>query len=412
MRLNFSSRWEFRRLMIVLPVFLAVCLEGRSSTLEDGPSLTFVEANAGRVYAQAGAGRFVAIDAETGLVAWNFRDKNLRLFTKPAFALNGLFVAATGSNSHSELLRLDPATGRAEWRASIEGLGGNASPVLCGEEVLVSDYWHGTVFGYNATSGKNDWKTDSLPLLFLFPPAVLDDRAFFLAADKKDPEGKQELVSVSCRDGQPLKSLPVHIDGVSRTPVLFYKDAVVLSGYDKTRGTSLQAIRRSDGMQLWSTPIPDEITRFTPSIQDNLLVAGALSLWVLDLDTGKTIFHEALPTASVPIAVANGLVLLSHGNQAVEARDLPSGKLLRRNRGRETPSVSRLPRLTFAALRTSSTAHTRPNFETLVLKARYFNSHTLPCRVVPCFLIADKVFLDVEPYPGNLFLSVQKHNAD
>jgi len=307
-------------------VLFAVCLEGWPSALEDR-SLTFVEANAGKVYAQAGAGRFVAIDAETGSVLWNFQDENLRLFTKPAFASDGLFVAATGSNSNSELLRLNPATGRVDWRVPIEGLGGNASPVLCGGEVLVSDYWHRTVFAYNAATGKNDWRTESLPLLFLFPPAVSDDSAFFLAADKKEPQSKQELVPVSCSDGQPGKSLSVHIDGVSRTPVLFYGDSVILSGYDKSRGTSLQAIRKSDGVQLWSALIPDEITRFTPSIQNNLLVAGALSLWVLNLDTGKTIFHEALPTASVPVAVTNGSVFFSRGDQIVEARDLPSGKV-------------------------------------------------------------------------------------
>lgn len=330
--------WEFKWLIVALVVVVAAGVEGQHSTFSGDRSLTFVGTSAGRIYAQVGVGRFVAIDAETGLVLWSFEDENLRLFTRPAFASDGLFVAATGSNSTSELLRLDPTTGRAEWRVPIEGLGGNGSPVLCGGDVLVADYWHRTVFAYNVANGKNDWKTESLPLLFLFPPAVLDGNAFFLTADREEPESKQKLVSISCREGQLGKSLAVHIGGVSRTPVLFYKDAVILSGYERSRGTSLQALRISDGTQLWSVLVPDEITRFTPSIQNNLLVAGALSLWVLNLDTGKTIFHEALPTASVPIAVANGSVFFSRGDRTVEARDLPSGKMRWKSRLKGTIS--------------------------------------------------------------------------
>lgn len=164
--------------------------------------------------------------------------------------------------------------------------------------------------------------------MFLYPPAVLDDRALFLVADKSAPESKQSLTSISCGDGRPGKTLPVQIEGVSRTPVLLYKESVVvLSGYDKARGTSLVATRISDGTQLWSTLIPDEIARFAPTIQNNLLVAGAASLWVVDLDTGKVALREALPTPTVPVAAENGLAFSSHGGQTIEARELPSGKL-------------------------------------------------------------------------------------
>jgi outer membrane protein assembly factor BamB len=327
MRSNRPLIWEFSLLIVALVALCAVCRESRSSVSADDKSPAFVEANAGRVYAQAGPGHFLAFDAETGSVLWDFRDENLRQFTRAAFGSEGLFIAATGSNSNSELVRLNPANGKLDWRVPIEGLGGNGAPVLCGSEVLVSDYWHRTVSAYDVATGKNDWKTESLPLLFLFPPAVFDSNALFLVADKNEPETKQQLVSVSCKDGQLGKTLRVQIDGVSRTPVLLYQDTVVLSGYDRARGTSLKAISRTDGAQLWSALIPDEIARFTPSIQSNFLVAGALSLWVLDLDTGKTVFHEALPTASVSVAVGNGLVFLSRGKQTVEAREIPSGKL-------------------------------------------------------------------------------------
>ena len=327
MRSNKPLISESGLLIVALVAFCAVCRESRSLASTDANSPTFVEANAGRVYTQPGPGHYLALDAETGSVIWDFRDENLRLFTRSAFGAEGLFIAATGSNSNSELLRLNPANGQLDWRVPIEGLGGNGSPVLCGSEVLVSDYWHRTVSAFNVATGKNDWKTESLPLLFLFPPAVFDSNAFFLVADKNEPETKQQLVSVSCKDGQLGKALRVQIVGVSRTPVLLYQDMVVLSGYDRAVGTSLKAIRRTDGAEVWSTLIPDEIARFAPSIEKNLLVAGAVSLWVLNLDTGKTIFREALPTASVPVAVASGLVFFSRGNQTVEARELPSGKL-------------------------------------------------------------------------------------
>ena len=138
----------------------------------------------------------------------------------------------------------------------IEGLGGNASPVLCAGEVLEADYWHKTVSAFNVSTGKKDWTTESQPFLFLFPPAVFDDRAFFLVADKNAPESKHLLTSISCEDGQPGKTVPVQVEGVSRTPVLLYKESVVLSGYDKVRGTSLAATRKTDGTQLWSALIP------------------------------------------------------------------------------------------------------------------------------------------------------------
>jgi len=315
------------RLIIVLVILLADLLTSRSVASEKYNSLTFIEVNAGRVYAQAGTGLFVAIDPETGSVLWNFQDKNLHLFTKAVFRSDALFLAATGLRSTSELIRLDLATGKVDWRTPVEGLGGNASPVLCAGEVLESDYWHKTVSAFNVSTGRKDWTTEPQPFLFLYPPAVLDDKALFLVADKSAPESKQSLMSISCRDGQPTKTLPVQIEGVSRTPVLIYKGSVVLSGYDRVRGTSLSAIRTTDGTQLWSALIPDEIARFTPTIENNLLVAGAESLWVVDLDTGKVALHEALPTPTVPVAVENGMTFSSRGAQTIEARELPSGKL-------------------------------------------------------------------------------------
>jgi outer membrane protein assembly factor BamB len=322
-----SLLYKSSRLIFVLVLLVADCLTGRSAVSGNDNSLTFVDANAGKVYAQVEPGHFIAIDGETGSVLWSFRDPNLRLFTKAVFRSDALFVAATGSNSNSELIRLDLATGKADWRALIEGLGGNGSPVLCAGEVLESDYWHKTVSAFNVLTGKKDWTTESQPFLFLFPPAVLDDRALFLVADKNAPESKQLLMSISCRDGRPVKALPVQIEGVSRTPVLLYKESAVLSGYDKIRGTSLAATRMSDGTQIWSALIPDEIARFTPAIQNNLLIAGAASLWVVDLDTGKITFHEALPTPTVPVAAKDGLAFSSRGSQTIEARELPSGKL-------------------------------------------------------------------------------------
>jgi outer membrane protein assembly factor BamB len=322
----FSSK--FGRLIIVFVVLFADSLMGRSMASENHNSLTFINAHAGKVYTQVGTGHFAAIDAETGSVLWNFQDKHLLFFTKVVFGSDALFVAATGTNSTSELIRLDLATGKAGWRMPIEGLGVNASPVLCAGEVLESDYWRKTVSAFNVLTGKKDWTTESQPFLFLFPPAVLDDRALFLVADKRAPENKQLLISISCGDGRPGKPLPVQVEGVSRTPVLLYNESVaILSGYDKTRGTSLAATRISDGTQLWSALIPDEIARFTPEIQNNLLVAGAASLWVVDLDTGKVALREALPTPTVPVAADNGLAFFSRGGQTIEARELPSGKL-------------------------------------------------------------------------------------
>jgi outer membrane protein assembly factor BamB len=326
-----SPKWsnfcKSDRLIIVLVVLLAECLTGRPVVSENDNSLTFIDVTDGKLYTQVGIGNFVAVNAETGSVLWNFHDKNLRLFTKAVFRSDALFVAATSSNSISELIRLDLSTGKIDWRVPIEGLGGNASPVLCAGDVLEPDYWHKTVSAFNVSTGKKDWTTESQPLLFLFPPAVLDDRALFLVADKNAPESKQQIMSVSCGDGRPGKTLPIQIEGVSRTPVILYKDSAVLSGYDRVRGTSLVAVRMSDGTQLWSALVPDEIARFTPTIQDNLLIAGAASLWVVNLDTGKVAMHEELPTPTVPVAAANGLVFSSRGSQTIEARELPSGKL-------------------------------------------------------------------------------------
>jgi outer membrane protein assembly factor BamB len=314
--------------IIVLLVSFAECLAGPSVASESDNSLSFIDVNDGKIYAQVGTGRLAALDLETGSVLWNFQDRQLRFFTKAVFRSDALFVAATGTNAASELIRLDLTTGKVDWRVPIEGLGGNASPVLCEGEVLEPDYWRKTVSAFNVLTGKKDWTTESQPFLFLYPPAILDDKALFLVADKDAPESKQSLMSISCGDGRPGKTLPVKIEGVSRTPVLLYKESlVVLFGYDKVRGTSLAATRISDGTQLWSTVIPDEITRFTPAIQSNFLVAGAVSLWVVNLDTGKVALRAALPTPTVPVVAENGLAFSSHGGQTIQAREFPSGKL-------------------------------------------------------------------------------------
>lgn len=309
-------------------VVITACVEVRYLAGQSGASLAFISADDGKVYAQAGPGHLVAVDGKTGSVLWDFRGENLSVLTMAAFRPDALFVAGEGSDSNSELIRLNLASGKADWRAPIPEPGGNASPVLCGEEVLVPDWSHGSVYAYSAATGRSDWNTRSLPLMYFFPPAVVDSSGFFLAVDKKEPESIQRLVAMSCGDGQPHRTLPVQIEGVSRTPVLRYKDSFILLDYDRWKGTSLKAIRMKDGTQLWSASVPDDdVGRFTPVIQDDLLVDGGLSLWVIDLKTGKIVFSNALPISSVPVAVANGLVFFSRGSQTLEARELPSGRL-------------------------------------------------------------------------------------
>ena len=313
--------------VIAALVVITACVEVRYLAGQSGASFAFISADDGKVYAQAGQGRFVAVDGKTGSVLWDFRSESLSVLTRAAFRPDALFVAGVGSDSNSELIRLNLASGKADWRAPIPEPGGNASPVLCGEEVLVPDWWHGSVYAYNAATGRSDWNTHSLPLMYFFPPAVVDSSGFFLAVDKKEPESIQRLVAMSCGDGQPHSALPVQADGGSRTPVLRWGKSLILSGYDRLIGTSLKAIRIQDGVQLWSASVPDDICRFTPVIQDDLLVAGAESLWVIDLRTGKIVFSDALPMPSVIVAVASDLVFLSHGSRIVEARELPSGRL-------------------------------------------------------------------------------------
>lgn len=329
MNVNFSIVCKAHRLGASLTVLLAVCSMSYAQDSTNANVLTFLEIGEGKLFTQTGEGRFSAIDPGTGSILWSFHDADLGYFTRAVVSSGALFVAATSSSkTSSELIRLDVATGRINWRELFDGLGGNASPVVCGSDVLVGDYWHRTVSAFNIVTGKSDWKTESQPFLFLFPPAVLDGDALFLAANKEEPESKQQLVTVSCGGGILGKSVSVRIGGASRTPVLLYRDTVVISGYEKARGTSLKSLRRTDGVQLWSALIPDELTRFTPSIQGNFLIAGALSLWIVDLDTGSVILHEPRTTGSGPVGVKNGLVFsLSRENRTVEARELPSGKL-------------------------------------------------------------------------------------
>src|SRR5260221_13860008 len=116
-----SLLYKSSRPIMVLVVLVAGCLTGSSVASEKDNSLTFVDANAGKVYTQGGPGRYMAIDAATGSVLWSFWDPNLHLFTKAVFRSDALFVAATGSTSKSELIRLDLATGKADWRTPIEG---------------------------------------------------------------------------------------------------------------------------------------------------------------------------------------------------------------------------------------------------------------------------------------------------
>jgi outer membrane protein assembly factor BamB len=331
------------RLIIAFAVLFANSLAGRSMASKNDNSLTFVDVHAGKVYTQVAAGQFASIDAETGAVLWSFQDKQLLVFTKAVFSSDALYVAATRIDSTSELIRLDLATGKTGWRMPIEGLGGNASPVICGREVLESDYWHKTVTAFDVATGEKAWTTESQPFLFLFPPAVVDDRAFFLVTDQGGSESTQGLLPLSCGDGRQGQPLPVQVEGVSRTPVLLYdKSVAVVSGYNKIRGTSLVAMKINDGTQLWSALIPDEIARFTPAIQKNLLVAGATSVWAVNLDTGKIVLHEGLQTPTVPVAEGDDLVFFSRDGDTIEARELPSGKLRwsTRLKGRITSNIA------------------------------------------------------------------------
>jgi outer membrane protein assembly factor BamB len=340
-----SNSLVLRRLLcwgIALVGFICGRMGVASASGQNENPWAFLVADKGRVYTQTRPGRFVAVDAKTGVELWSFESEDLHSFTKPVIRSDALFVAATTSSSGSDLIRLDVATGKTDWRVPFVELGGNAFPVVCDTVVMMPDYWHRTVSAFDVRTGRTEWKTDAFSFLLLFPPAVQDENAIFLAADKKEPEARERLMTISCKDGQPGRTLPVQIGGASRTPVLLYRDSVVLSGYDVSRGTSLKALRISDGTVLWSTLVPDEITRFSPSIAHNLLIAGALSLWAIDLETGTTALHKALPTASVPVTVAGDLVFLSSGDQTVEARQLPSGRLRwkRRLKGKISSNIA------------------------------------------------------------------------
>jgi outer membrane protein assembly factor BamB len=120
-------------------VVITACVDVRYLAGQGGASFAFISADDGKVYAQVGPGRLEAVDGQTASVLWDFRSENLSVFTTAAFRPDALFVVGVGSDSNSELIRLNLASGKAHWRAPIPRPEGDSSPVLCGEEVLVPD---------------------------------------------------------------------------------------------------------------------------------------------------------------------------------------------------------------------------------------------------------------------------------
>jgi outer membrane protein assembly factor BamB len=276
----------------------------------------FMEVHDGRLYTQTHEGKYLALSLSAHRIVWRISEPRVKVFSKPAFVDDWLVLVAD-ENSESEVLGL--RDGEVRWRTPTGAapMIKHSSPVACGEDVLVGDWWHSEVSALSVSSGRTKWRRGGTSdNRYFHPPAIRGSSAFYLSY--RDPE-TTEIDEVSCQTGELLNAITV--DGNWST-ILLNNDAALLMRATDHTGTELASFDLRRRTMSWRFHIRD-LVRSSPKLVGGNLVLAEENLIVIALDTGRILFRA--PMSYYPgVAVVGDTLFHQSGDQALSAIDLKS----------------------------------------------------------------------------------------
>jgi len=309
-------------------------------------------------------GRLIAMDRATGQRLWALgitagqHHGDINALTGGLGLGGGLLLMGT---SEGEVIALDAATGKPDWRSRLSSE--ILSPPVYSDGVVVVHVNDGRIFGLNAASGKRLWvyesSVPSLTLRGTSTPLIADGRVFVGLANGKMvalslregqviwettvaiPAGRSELERVVDIDGAPVISKGVifaaayHGRVVAMSAVsgriLWSRDISAYHGlvvtpdqvYVSDDRNQLWALDRRSGAVLWkqSSLAGHIITRTTVYHKMPMLADDAGDVYWLSWQDGHIIAHKKFGKAgfSLPPLVADNMIYLKDRHNALYA---------------------------------------------------------------------------------------------
>jgi len=309
---------------------IAVILATAAHSVE-GDTARFYQAvyRDGVLYTGAPDGRFVAVGVQLRQVQWTFQDTKLDGFLKPAVTDEGVFLLAGRPDSEAtEAIALDRSKGRILWRQPFGKAGRSSSPVTCGGNLILVDRDTGRVIALDAKSGKKQWDSGRQPYFYFNPPAIEGGNLYFIYREKAEDLSGGVAV-LNCADGKLLRTIHVEGIGTSECPIILRNGAAILTNrvYDAPSQMMLLDLRM--GNINWRITIPPRyIPGSCPAIVDDHMVCGSGGLWVLDLETGRTLAsHEIDESTSDTVVYAHSIVFMAGSRSLAAFRIEPFARI-------------------------------------------------------------------------------------
>ena len=241
----------------------------------------------GRVFVADVDGREIAIDAETGKVAWEDRDKTRPVSGGPGVGEGRVFVGT----SNAQVVARDAQTGKKLWIAEVssEVL---AAPAASNGLVFVRT-GDGRLYALNAETGVQRWVLDrtspTLTLRGSAPPVVVDGQLLAGFDNGRlsalDPASGKELWEARLAEPNGRSDLERLVD-VDARPIV--RDGVAY--IDSFQGR-VAAVSLEDGSLLWTRDI--SAYEDVAVDEDNVYVTDDRSyVWALSRSDGATVWRQ------------------------------------------------------------------------------------------------------------------------
>jgi outer membrane protein assembly factor BamB len=235
-------------------------------------------------------------------------------------AKNGIQFGFTPSHTRVNPFEhgLSPSTVphlKLAWTA-FAGLSTDSSPVIANGIVYIGSYY-GSLYAFDAVTGKSKWVAPTGNLIKWSSPAVADGTVYIGSDDGK-------LYAFNAASGRQLWASP--------TGKAIDSSSTVVNGvvYIGSEDGKLYAFNAMTGAQLWATPTGGPISTSSPAVANGVVYIGSedLKLHAFNATTGTQLWVSAQTSSYVDSspAVVNGVVYVGSDDDYLYAFDAATGE--------------------------------------------------------------------------------------